>query len=181
MKNRIASIFLALGVMLGTSAVAQQKIGHINADELLQQMPETKQAQEQLQVYQQQLEKDLREMETELEAKIQKFRADEKMMTQLSRETKTREIQELQVRIQEYSVKAQEDFQQKQLELLSPIIEKANEAVNDVAKAEGFTYILDSSPSKAVVIFASDGGEDIMDKVKAKLGITGTTSAPPKQ
>ncbi|MGB0177823.1 MAG: OmpH family outer membrane protein, partial [Owenweeksia sp.] len=69
------------------------------------------------------------------------------------------------------SQKAQEDLQQKQVELLTPIIEKATKAVQDVAKENGFTYILDSSPSKAVVIFAADNSEDVMPKVKAKLGI----------
>src|SRR5690606_29167539 len=102
--------------------------------------------------------------------KIAKYREDDKMMTNLSRETRTKEIQELQGRIQEYSMKAQEDLQNKQVELLTPIIERATTAVQNVAKANKFTYILDSSESKAVVIFA-EGGEDIMDKVKKELGI----------
>ena len=66
---------------------------------------------------------------------------------------------------------AQEDLQNKQVELLTPIIERATTAVQNVAKANKFTYILDASESKAVVIFAQDG-EDIMDKVKKELGIT---------
>jgi len=182
MKKGLTTLLIAFGVMLSATTFAQQKIGHINADELLQMMPETKQAQAQIETYGRQLEKDLKEMETELDTKIQSFRTNEKMMTQLSRETKTKEIQELQLRIQEYSMRAQEDLQQKQVELLSPIIDKATKAVQDVAKEEGFTYILDSSPSKAVVIFAADNSEDIMAKVKAKLGITGTTkTATPAQ
>lgn len=149
---------------------AQQKIGHINADELLQLMPETATAQKELEAYGKQLEKDLTDMETEMQSKIESFRANEKMMTTLSRETKTKELQELQMRIQEYSQRAQQDLQQKQVELLTPVIEKAQNAVQAVAKENGFSYILDSSQSKAVVIFA-ENGEDIMPLVKAKLGI----------
>ncbi|MGK0406969.1 MAG: outer membrane protein, partial [Roseivirga sp.] len=151
-------------------AIAQQKIGHINADELLQLMPETKLAQTELEAYGRQLEKDLTDMEAELKNKIDSFRANEKMMTTLARETKTQELQELQMRIQEYSQRAQQDLQQKQVEILTPVIEKATKAVQDVAKENGFSYILDSSPSKAVVVFAEDG-EDIMPMVKAKLAI----------
>ncbi|HAD98198.1 MAG TPA: hypothetical protein DCG19_12380 [Cryomorphaceae bacterium] len=171
MKKQLAILVLALGLMTSFSAVAQQKIGHINADELLQMMPETKTAQQQLETYGRQLEKDLKDMETELQTKVQSFRENQKVMTELARENKSREIQELQLRIQEYSQKAQEDLQQKQVELLTPIIEKATNAVQDVAKENGFTYILDSSPSKAVVIFAADKSEDLMPKVKAKLAI----------
>jgi outer membrane protein len=76
----------------------------------------------------------------------------------------------LQMRIQEYSQRAQQDLQQKQVQILTPVIEKATKAVQDVAKENGFSYILDSSPSKAVVVFA-ENGEDIMPMVKAKLAI----------
>jgi len=163
---------LALALFVGTAsiAIAQQKIGHINADELLQLMPETKKAQTELETYGRQLEKDLTDMETELQNKIDSFRANEKMMTTLARETKTKELQELQMRIQEYSQRAQQDLQQKQVELLTPVIERATTAVQEVAKENGFSYILDSSPSKAVVVFA-ENGEDIMPMVKAKLAI----------
>lgn len=171
MKKQLTVLALAFGMLVSFGAAAQQKIGHINADELLQLMPETKAAQTQLEAYGRQLEKDLKDMETELQAKIAKYREDDKMMTNLSRETRTKEIQELQGRIQEYSMAAQEDLQNKQVELLTPIIERATTAVQNVAKAEKFTYILDASESKAVVIFA-ENGEDIMDKVKKELGIT---------
>jgi len=165
-------VLLALALFVGTASIAtaQQKIGHINADELLQMMPETKKAQTELEVYGRQLEKDLTDMETELQNKIDSFRANEKMMTTLARETKTKELQELQMRIQEYSQRAQQELQQKQVELLTPVIEKATKAVQDVAKEKGFSYILDSSPSKAVVVFA-ENGEDILALVKAKLAI----------
>ncbi|MDZ7846579.1 MAG: OmpH family outer membrane protein [Owenweeksia sp.] len=164
---------LALSLMIGFSAFAQdeqQKIGHINADALLQMMPETKEAQSKIEAYRDQLEKDLTEMEQELQTKIKSFRENEKMMTNLSRETKTKEIQELQMRIQEYSSKAQEDLQNKQVELLSPLFDKATKAVEKVASENGFTYILDSSDSKAVVIFAG-GGIDIMPLVKKEMGL----------
>lgn len=171
MKKQLTVLALAIGMLVSFGAAAQQKIGHINADALLQMMPETKTAQTQLETYGRQLEKDLQDMEKELQTKIQKYREDEKMMTNLSRETRTKEIQELQGRIQEYSMKAQEDLQNKQVELLTPIIERATNAVQKVAKENKFTYILDSSESKAVVIFA-ENGEDIMALVKKELGIT---------
>ena len=163
-------VLAALFLGLSTTAMAQQKIGHINADELLALMPETKTAQTELETYGKQLEKDLTDMESELQNKIQAFRANEKMMTTPTREMKTKELQELQGRIQDFSQRAQQDLQTKQVELLTPVIEKATKAVQEVAREKGFSYILDSSPSKAVVIF-DEKGEDIMPLVKAKLGI----------
>lgn len=179
MRKQFTTIALSLLVAFSFSVSAQEakteKIGHINADALLQAMPETKAAQKELETYGRQLEKDMTDMETELETKISEFRSNEAMMTKLSKESKAQELQQLQMRIQEYSQGAQQDLQQKQVELLTPVIEKATKAVKEVARENGFTYILDSSPSKGVVIFA-ENGVDIMPLVKKKLGLTGTTT-----
>lgn len=163
-------LLFALFFGLSSTVNAQQKIGHINSDELLAMMPETKTAQAQLEKYGQQLEKDMTEMETELSTKYEQFQANQPMMTTTTRELKTKELQDLQSRIQQFSQRAQQDLQNKQMELFEPIIEKASKAIEDVAREKGFTYILDSSQSKAVVVFA-ENGEDIMPLVKAKLGI----------
>lgn len=171
MKKAITTIALSLGLLMSVSGLAQtQKIGHINADALLEAMPETATIQKQIEAYRAQLQKDLKDMEAELETKYNAYVAGEKLMTQVNKEIKQREIQELQGRIQEYQQKASQDLQNKQIELITPIIEKATKAVSDVAKENGFSYILDSSESKAVVIFV-DKGIDIMPLVKKKLGI----------
>jgi len=158
------------GTLTSMQAQDKQKIGHINADELLSLMPETDSARSNLQLYQQQLENDLTTMQTELQQKIQNFRQNQSSYTTLTLESKTQEIQQLQERIGNFQQRAQEDLQDKQVELFEPIIEKATNAVQEVAKENGFTYILDTSQSKAVVIFA-ENGIDIMPMVKKKLGL----------
>lgn len=165
------NLALAAALFAGVTGFAQQKIGHLNVEELLQLMPETKAAQERIRAYGEQLQNDLGEMEKELETKYQNFQANQAGMTELNRQTKARELQELQGRIQEYGQRAQEDMQNKQVEEITPIIEKANKAVQEVAKENKFTYILDSSPNKGVVIFV-ENGEDVMPLVKKKLNIT---------
>jgi outer membrane protein len=160
-----AFFFAAMG-----STYAQVKIGHVNVDELLGIMPEAKAAQEQLETYTKQLENDFQEMEAELEAKYRNFEQNQKMMTELRREKEMEELQDLQMRMQDFQRKAQEDFENKQRELLTPIIEKAQKAINEVAEENSFSYVMDSSRSKGVVIFTG-GGENILALVKTKLGI----------
>jgi outer membrane protein len=116
------------------------------------------------------LEAQMTEMQSELEKKIQSFRQNEGTMTDLTRETKYNEIQDLDRRIQEFQAKAQESLGRKQEELLIPVLEKAQQAITDVANENGFTYILDSSQSKGVVVF-NENGIDVTALVQAKLGI----------
>ena len=172
MKTAIKTLALGLLMMVGSAAVQAQnsKVGHINVDELISLMPETKEAEQALQAYAKSLETDLTDMQTELQTKVNNFRANEAVMTELSKENKYKEIQDLDTRIQEYQAKAQQDLQKKEIELLTPVLEKAQNAITEVADEGGFAYILDSSNSKGNVIY-NEGGNDIMPAVKAKLGL----------
>jgi outer membrane protein len=79
-----------------------------------------------------------------------------------------REIQELEERIQAAQEKAQEDLAKQEEELLRPMVERTNNAIKEVAEAGGYTYIFDVSTG---FVLYFDKGDDIMPKVKAKLGI----------
>lgn len=176
MKKIFALLTIVAGLAV-TSAYAQtQKIAHLNVDQLLSLMPETKAMEDALNKYGEQLQKDMEDMRSELESRAQNLQTNQANWTQLRIAKEQEELQLLYERIQQYQAQAQQDFQDKQLEMMQPIIEKAQNAVNEVARENGFTYVLDSSQSKGVVIFA-ELGEDILPLVKAKLGITATTPA----
>lgn len=171
MKTTLRILALCAFFFSGIGAAqAQVKLGHINVDELIGLMPEAKTAQETLEKYSTQLEKELGEMEEEFANKYRNFETNSKMMTELRREKEMQELQEMQARMQDFSRKAQEDFEKKQRDLLTPIFEKAQAAIKDIAATNGFTYIFDSSRSKGVLVF-TDGGENVMPLVKTKLGI----------
>ena len=72
-------------------------------------------------------------------------------------------------RIQEFQGNAEIAMQNKQVELLNPIIEKVQNAVNAVGQEKGFTYILDKTAG--VVVFIGENAIDITADVKAKLGL----------
>ena len=168
MKRVLLAIALTLG--FASTSVAQQKIGHINVDELLSVMPETKAAEGDIQTYAAQLEGDATAMQQEYMTKMQNAQANADTWTQLRLQKEQEELEAMGQRIMQFNQSAQQDLQLRQRDLMMPIIEKAQEAVNKVAKANGFTYILDASASKGNVIYL-DGGDDIMPLVKAELGI----------
>jgi len=59
-------------------------------------------------------------------------------------------------------------LQKKQNELLQPIIDKAKSAIEKVAKANGYSMILDSR--QGILLYAA-ATEDILPLVKKELGI----------
>jgi outer membrane protein len=163
---KIAFILSFLMISFGLSA--QNKMGHINSNDLLVLIPERKQAETTLQEYAKQLEDQLKTMSGEYDAKVQEYQSKEATMSDLVKQDKVREIGNLEQRIKDFQAKAQEDLQKKEAELLKPIIDKAKKAIEDVAKEGGYRYIFDTS---AGVVLYMEESDNIMNQVKKKLGL----------
>jgi outer membrane protein len=71
-------------------------------------------------------------------------------------------------RIQEFQENAEKKLQDRQQEVLKPIIDRAKKAIEDVAKENGYTYIFDTSVG--ALLYQQDS-EDILPLVKKKLGL----------
>lgn len=163
-------ILLFTLLVAGTSLFAQD-YGHCNFGELISQMPETKSSEQELQEYNKTLidegEKKAEALQAEYEA-YQAARAggDESPRQLAEREKK---ITAMQQALAAYEQEAQGKLNKKRNELLEPVINKANAAIEAVAKENGYKLIFDTSVFNAV-LFAADS-KDVMDLVKAKLGI----------
>jgi len=162
------SVFVVVAIFMAFSASAQQKFGHIDSDELLEMMPEKAKAEKQMEAFAKEFQGALESMAKEYESKVTDYQAKEKDMTNLVKQSKVKEITDLERRIQEFQSQAQGEIQKKEQELLAPIIEKARKAIDAVATEKGYTYVFDNS--SGVLLFAKDS-ENIMAEVKAKLGL----------
>jgi len=130
-------VLLALALTIGfaATAVAQQKIGHIDVEELVAVMPETQTANAEIQKYQEQLEGDSQAMQEEYMTKMQNAQANVDTWTQLRLQKEQEELEAMGQRIMQFNQSAQQELQRKQMDLMLPIIEKAQEAINAVAKS----------------------------------------------
>ncbi|MCX6286502.1 MAG: OmpH family outer membrane protein [Bacteroidetes bacterium] len=171
--KKLAKIFAVVALVFCISALAQAqnpvKIGHVEFNTLLQAMPGIDSVKIKLQVYQKTLTDQMDAMKSEFENKYMDFQSQAATMSDLIKQTKEKELQDLQARIDAFQQKAQQDMQAKQQELVQPFIDKAKVAVKEVAKENKFTYILNSIED---VVLYSETGDDIMPLVKKKLGIT---------
>ncbi len=128
--------YLAVIALLTTTGVFAQttKFGHINSAELLQQMPATKAADSSLQKYARELDSQYKTMVTEYQSKLQSFQNGSELMADAVKSSKIKELTDLETRIQDFQETAQESVQKKKQEIYSPIIDKAEKAIKDVAR-----------------------------------------------
>ena len=156
-------------VFTNGNAQTKGKFAHIDSQALITSMPEKEEAQKKLQEEASALETELVAMQDEMQKKYKDYLAKKETLTDLVRQSKETELQDLQTRIQSFQTTAQEQLEKKEAELLQPIIDKAKKAIEDVAKEKGYIYVLDVS--LGVILYFSSESEDILPLVKKKLGI----------
>ncbi|MBO6607866.1 OmpH family outer membrane protein [Psychroserpens sp.] len=167
--KHLKTLLIAAILLVGTTSIAtaQSKVAHINTTELVQAMPEMKAAQAEIEKLSKTYDADYKTMVTELQNKVKLYRAEVDTKTEEENTKRAKEVQDIEQGIRQYQAQAQEDLAKKEAALLKPIFEKAKAAIQKVAAAQGFNYVLDSTEGGGVLVAA---GTDILADVKKELG-----------
>ena len=167
----VYKIVLIAAISLVTAlSVQAQKYAHVNSGNLLEMLPEVKDADAQLVKLQEKLlaERDQKvtAFQTQYQKAIQAVNSgDLSPKEQQEQEAVLRKEQE---EISKFEQNIQNQVVKKRQELLGPILEKVDEAIQAVAKEKGYTMVFDTA--QGGLLFASEA-EDITPLVKAKLGL----------
>jgi outer membrane protein len=163
-------IVLAVVALMGTAAtVNAQKIGHINTNDLLMAMPETKKAQDRLKNSQDSLNVVYAQLIKEYQEKDSIIRVDSIKWSPAIKQIRFKEFQDLADAVQQYSTSAQQFLQQKEQEFFAPVQKIALDAIQAVAKANGYAYVV--SRDALLVVPTTD---DLLPLVKKYLKIPET-------
>ena len=162
-------MILAIAIIGTAITLHAQKFGHITAEQLLVVMPEYDSAQAKVEELRLHYTLEIERIQVEINKKIEEFSANEASMSDLIKEAKASEVQELQMRLQNYSQTAQQDLQQQGQMVMGPVMDKARKAIDEVAKEKGLIYVFDLSGGNP--IYTSAESLDLLPLVKAKLGL----------
>ena len=172
--KKVIFVLLACSI-IGTGTAfqvkAQSKVGHINSNDLFMAMPERDSAMLVLEEQRQAILQQSEELSVQYNQKLESYINQRDSLTPLVVKTKEDELTDFQNRIRTFETAAEQELQNKQQTLFQPIIEKAQNAIKEVAKENGFNYILDVGQGGYVLYFPEDESFDILPLVKAKLGI----------
>ena len=168
MKKIVTIVVVVMGLVLaGISTKAQSKIGYISLQELIPAMPEYRKADTSLNDYQNALAQNFEDMKKEYVQKDSLLNSKDTLKYSKSQlELKKREISEMLIKLQGWQQQAQQLYQQKQQELIQPIQKKAIDAVQTVAKENGYAFVLTKE-----ALLTSPPADDLLPLVKKKLGI----------
>lgn len=160
-------LILYFFLVLVQSVNSQTKVAHVDTYELITNMPEMLAVQEELSSYSKEKEAEIRLMEAEIRSISDKYSDDAINVSQEENEKRQKEIQVMQENIRLFTNQIVKELQEKERSLTEPILEKVISAIKEVGKENGYDYVLDSSKNQGVILA---DGDDLMEKVKIKLG-----------
>ena len=179
--RKIALLFvLAIGTVTtqAQTPTASSKIGFADVDYIFSQMPEAKQIDTELKSTQTQLKNRIDAKTQEFQKKLQDYQQNLNTMLDAVRANTERELQQLQENLQQLQQDAQVTIQNKQAELMEPVYNKVGKAIEDVAKENGYTFILNQQIGGLDVILYGEEKNNVSDLVLKKLGVTPKPAAP---
>jgi outer membrane protein len=164
--------FLLFALLLSATLSAQTapKYGHMNLGNLLELLPDTKKANDELKVFADKLgaKDDSLGRALQAAAELLQKEYDAGVLTPLQAQTRQAELQKQQEALQKFEQEANQMVTAKREELLKPILTKVDEAIKAVAKEGGYSMIFDTSTGS--MLFATET-EDVTALVTKKLGL----------
>ncbi len=169
---------LAFVTLLSAGATAQgQKIGYIRSSAILDQAPGRAEAEAQFDKETSGYRDQIKRMSDSLDAMVAAFQKSQASMTATARDAKQKELQTKNAEYQRRSADLQQKAQQRQGELVQPILDRVKGAIEDVRVEGGYSFILNADEGSAIV--AMDKNLDLTDRVLAKLRAGAGTVAKP--
>lgn len=171
MKKITVTSFLIMSIW----AKAQHKhlkLGYTNVEDIVIMMPESKTIEAELKSYKNQLEASLSQKMKEFEEKYTNYQRGASLMSDVIRADKERELRNLQESIEAFQKDAEISVQKKQMDLLEPVLNKIQKAIEEVANENGYDYIFNTEGGFGTsILLHMPKQDDITNLVLKKLNI----------
>ena len=161
-------------VLCASFASAQPlKIGYTNAEVVLSLMPEFKAMESALKTHEQKLIQNMNVKKTYYESKVKEYQEmmeGGKLVGDAKNKMET-DIRKLEEEIQAYAEDAEANYNKKKEEMVAPILDKLQKAIDDVAKEKGLVYVFNGSLGGNGIILHGPKEDNVTLDILKKLGV----------
>ncbi len=138
-------LLIAAMAFVSAAAFAQPKFAHVNFTELYQLMPEADEARATMTAASNEAQETYQAMMDEFQTKYSQYQQKASTWTATIRESKEKELSDMQARIQEFSQNVQQELAAQEQQLMAPLYQKAQDTVTKLAKDGGYIYVFEAS------------------------------------
>ena len=170
----LALLSLLAACLAGGPAAAQDRIAYANLEVILAFMPEAKTVSENLEQYQGELTRQLETKQAYAQQKL--VEAQEAAQSGMASEAKMAEyeadLMRLDREIRQAAADADRKLMGRRADLMEPIVEKLQATIQEIAKADGYTHVLNGvdGAGTSIVLWGLEE-RDITKRILEELGI----------
>lgn len=178
MNKRLWLSAIAL-VLFAMPSQAQQNIGYVDSEAILQKMPEYATVQQRIERLTTDWENELKQQRTELQEKFQTYQARELLYTKDEQQRKRQEIVRMEEDIERLRLKyfgPEGDLFVQEDNLMRPLQERILAAIEEVATRDGYDFVFDRQ-GDFLFLFAREQ-HDLSNRVLEELGLDADALAP---
>lgn len=168
---------LAAAFMLPPAAAQGLKVGYTDANLIIAQLPEYRTVMEQLQRMAEGGQAEYQTLVQNFQSELNDYQKKQALLSAEARQSREERLATQQGEIQQFLQTKEQELGQKEAELLGPLLDKVQDAINDVSKAKGLNLVLSAQSGTSPVILYADQEMDITRDVMEKLGIQPSTGA----
>ena len=157
-------------MLFAPMSMLAQKFGHLNSQQVMNDMPEFVKARGEIEATAKQYENDLKAMQDELQRKAEEYEKTKSTMNATKQKETEDELMKLNEKIRTAYNDNSQALQKAQQEKMQPITAKLVNAIQAVGKAGNYVYIMDVT--SGIPYISQTLSEDVTSKVKAELAKT---------
>lgn len=171
MKKNLWFVAATFSLLIVSAAVAQVKVGYVDSEVIIRELPEAQKAQKELETMVKGWQEELEKMAANIQKEVEDYQKKQAMMQPTAKEAKEKEITEMQQKAREFQA---QKFDTRQGEAvtardkkLAPIRERILKVIEAIAKEEGVNFVFDKA-NDALLLFA-DAKFDLTYRVLDRL------------
>ena len=166
-------IIISALLIISSISIAQLKIGYIDSDAIMDNLPDVQDARQKLDASIQEWQTELNKLEVDWKAKYDDYEKRKLIMTDQTRAETEAALVQLETQIAQYREKkfgTNGELFQKQDELMKPVQNKIFVALKEIAEKEDYDYVFDRS-GDIMILFAKEKYDltaQVLEKLKLK-------------
>ena len=163
----LKKLIILLFILAPLSAFSQDKFAYVNTQEVFSKMPELKDVESKFATKQEDIKANLAAMEGEYQKKLKEFQGDTTTVTESILMDRQKQLQQIQERYETYAQNSSKELSEYQQQLLAPLQQKLQKAIQKIGAEKGYTYIVE----QGVLLYTGTSAVSIDALLRAELGI----------
>ena len=181
MRTLRIAVILFFSIVLNLQVQAQSnnselKIGYVNPQSILANMPEMRAVQQRLQNFTARKQQELSTLEQEFQTQVAEYQQKVGVISADAQQQEEARLGQLQQELLQAQEVAEQELAQRRDELVGPLLEQIGSAIEAVAQKQGLSYVLNTTTSSGdmIILYASEDFRakfDITQSVMEELGM----------